>query len=90
MERTRIGRNVKTTKCKGTYYDKNNNKWPFDVTVYGQYDIDQLTRKVGRLLKTNRLLIDPESIEYDSFWASMPVDKFVEMADIVEHEIEEG
>lgn len=85
MANTRIGRNVETTKCKGEYYDANFKKWPFEVKVYGRYTITKLARKVRNILKTDNFMIDPDSVEYESFWASMPIEQFVELADKTEH-----
>lgn len=87
MEKTRIGRNVQTTKCKGEYYDKNFKKWPFEITVYGNYTIELLARKVRRILETDNFIINPDSVEHSSFWASMPIEKFVELADKTNHDI---
>ena len=88
MARNRIGRSIATTTCKGEYYASNDQKSPFSVTVYGHYDVSQMTRKVKRILKTDRFLIDPESIEYSEFWCSMPVDKFVELGEHSSHKPE--
>lgn len=85
MAHNRIGRLIQTTRCKGEYYDKNNQKWPFDIKVWGKYDVDSMTRKVKTVLKTDRFLINPDTIEHDEFWASMPIDKFVDNADRMPH-----
>ena len=85
MTEKRIGRLIEQTTCKGTYYTKDNHKQDFEITVRGKHDVDRMTRKVRNILKTDRFLIDPDSIEHTEFWASMPTDKFVELADKLPH-----
>lgn len=85
MAGNRIGRLIEQTTCKGTYYTKDNHKQDFQITVWGHYDVNRMTRKVRAILKTDRFLIDPESIEYAECWASMTIDKFYENADKQSH-----
>lgn len=85
MAGNRIGRLIEKTTCKGTYYTKDNRKQDFQVSVWGHHDVVRMTRKVRNILQTDRFLIDPESLKYDEFWASMPLEKFVENADKMPH-----
>ena len=85
MASNRIGRLIQHTKCSGDFYDSQNRKQPFSVAVWGDYDVNQMTRKIRNILKTDRFLIDPDSIEHSEFWASMPIDKFVDNADKSPH-----
>ena len=85
MAGNRIGRLIERTTCTGTYYTKDNSKQDFKLSVWGNYDVNQMTRKVRNILKTDRFLIDPDSLTYDEFWASMTLDKFVENADKQPH-----
>lgn len=85
MSNSRIGRNVETTSCKGEYYDKNFKKWPFEIKVFGHYDLDHMVKKVRAVLETDHFIIEPDSIVHESFWASMPIESFVEQADKTYH-----
>lgn len=80
MAHNRIGRTIVKTKCRGMYYNENQEKLPYDIVLWGDYDLDKATRKVSKKLGTERHII--ESIEYESYYASMPLETFDELADL--------
>lgn len=77
MAHNRIGRRIQKTTCKGDYYTRDNHKQSFSISVWGHYDVDQMTRKIRAILETDRFLIDPDSLEYSEFWCSMSIDDFI-------------
>lgn len=80
---TRVGRRIVVTHCKCLVVMKNDKDVKrMEVDLYGDYsDITRATNACVKKLKSKRVLI--ESIQQDSFYASMPVETFVKNADQV-------
>lgn len=81
MAENRIGRTIKKTTVEGEYFDKEFRKQHFCVTVYGEKTVKQMANYVSRVLKTDTFMIDPKTIRHEEFYASMSIDKFVELAE---------
>ncbi len=80
MAHNRIGRRITKTKCKGEYYNEQNKKLPYEIVLWGDFNLDVATRRVAKQLGTERHMI--ESIEYESYYASMPLETFDKYADL--------
>lgn len=85
-KKNRIGRNIRVTYCRGFFYNTAFEKTGFFIKLWGDYNLEKATQEVAKKLGTQRLLI--EDVEYTSFYASMPIDKFVENCDVTIHESE--
>ena len=82
MLHNRIGRTIYITYCSGQFYNSDNELIPFELKFRGNYDVKRCTSKAMERLGTNRLIVDPESIVVTKKWYSMPIDLFIEYADV--------
>lgn len=82
----RIGRTIYTTHCEGIGFDENNNVININVDILGNInDIKRANGIVRHKLNNNRITL--KSISATSRHYSMPLEKFIEQADIVtEHD----
>lgn len=79
MARTSISRTIIKTICEVTYYDENNERYNETITVYGNYDIEHVTKPLSEIIGTNRLIV--ESIKHQSFYARMSMEAFAKLSD---------
>lgn len=82
-ERGRIGRTFYRTHCKCSILDKENNIVPKEYVIDGDFSTraDALT-ELQKIFPGITIRVD--EIEVTSFWASMPTEKFLQLADITE------
>ena len=83
MRYGRIGRRVYKTVCQCVVFDADNNRKEIEVEVWGEYDVTRAEKKAREVTGIKRLLVN--SVRIENFYASMPLEKFVELADITEH-----
>lgn len=80
-QKNRIGRNITTTHTRGYFFNTQNAKQGFYIRLWGDYDSERATKEVAKKLGTQRFII--EALEYDQFFCSMTLDKFVDNCDVV-------
>ena len=88
MERTtwsknRFGRNIRITHTRGFFYNAQNQKTGFYRRLWGDYDVEQATKELIKIMGTSRIMI--EEVEHETMWCSMPVEKFFDNCDIRIH-----
>lgn len=77
---TRIGRRVTVTKCDCMIVDESNDVSEEQVVLYGDYnDMTRAQNAVRKKLQNNRVLV--KAIHQSYFYASMPIEKFLDEAD---------
>lgn len=85
---TRIGRTVVKTWCKCCIVTDNNKVIEETIVLMGRYgDCTRAQNAVRKLLNNQRVLV--QEIWFEKFYASMPLEKFIENADIPECSAEE-
>lgn len=78
---TRIGRYINVVTCNCVVVDEQNNVTHEQVKLYGDYTIEKrIQNAVKRKLGNERVLV--ESHQKDTYYASMPIEKFIKEADV--------
>jgi hypothetical protein len=74
MARLSFGRTVIQTVCEVMYYNENNEKRNATVTVYGNYNMDNVIKPISEQLGTKRFVV--ETIKHKSFYGKITLDDF--------------
>lgn len=83
----RIGRTIERHECKIQYVTAENEIKEDSVTVWGHLPPKSIDKKLSRITGHDRLLVTEISTE--RFYASMPIEEFIEHASIIERPNEE-
>ena len=87
MSANRIGRTIEKHVCKIQYVTEDNSIKEKEVIVWGHLPPKSIDRKLARITGYDRLLVTEISTE--RFYASMPIEQFIENATIIESQTKE-
>lgn len=86
-ERGRIGRTFYKTYCDCLYIDSDNNPQPMEYILNGYYnDCIRAQAEIAKALGQTTVMV--RNITHRAFYASMSIDKFLEIADFIGDEEE--
>lgn len=81
-ERGRIGRTFYKTYCDCWYIDGNNEVRPLEYVLDGYYN-DAIRAQTAIAKELGQTSVAVKNITHKSFYASMPVESFLELADFI-------
>ena len=78
MARTSFSRTLVKTRCKVRYVDENNKVREADITLFGDYNMDNVHGPAKRMLNAKAATV--EEISHTSYYGTITYEQFDEIA----------